>query len=75
MNQKWYWVGSGQPMNLSASEWHTGGPNGLEEEEEYCSDFIKEVKKCEINDAPCRSNKHIWKFICEKIEDQNMWRK
>lgn len=73
-NKTWYWVGSGKPITLTASEWIENGPNG-QHLEEYCTDiYIKQNPKNVIannqivlNDVPCRSSKYLWEFICEKV--------
>lgn len=67
MSQTWYWVDDGSKMDLEPKHWHTGAPNG-QDESEYCADFIQTDNKFIINDVPCRSTEHIWKFLCEKFE-------
>lgn len=70
LNQAWYWVEDGSKMTIEPKHWHTGKPNG-QHEEEYCGDFIEVNNKYIINDVPCRSKDHIWKFLCEKFETKS----
>jgi Lectin C-type domain len=68
--KSWYWIGSGKPMTLNHTEWNAGGPDG-QHADEYCTSILKNPgNEAVINDVPCRTDKHIWEFICEKIENQ-----
>lgn len=67
-NQPWYWVHDNSKMTTEHEHWHTGEPNG-QHEEEFCSDYIDKYDEFVINDAPCRSQTHIWNFICEKFDN------
>ena len=69
VNQTWYWVGDETEMSMLPDHWHTGKPNG-QDENEFCSDFIDKHVSYEINDAPCQSTDLIWKFVCEKLEHE-----
>lgn len=70
IGKSWYWIGSGKPMTLNHTEWwNNGGPDG-QHVDEFCTAILKNPGvEAVINDVPCKSDKYLWEFICEKIEN------
>jgi hypothetical protein len=63
----WYWIATGRNVNHTI-KWGTGEPNGLAVGEN-CMTISKYNTAYFYNDALCYGASHVFRFICEYLEE------